>query len=67
MNLKKQIQVALNSCEPNVDRVKKIEEISNNYAIEVMEWYRLKCIVSNFDMYMSAAKALRMYKQEKNF
>jgi hypothetical protein len=45
--------------------VTECEKISNDYAIEVMEWYRRKCIISNFDMYMSAAAALKMYLKEQ--
>lgn len=32
MNLRKEIQVALNSCEPNKNRVDKIEAIAKKYA-----------------------------------
>jgi hypothetical protein len=32
MNLRKEIQVALNSCQPNTNRVDKIEAISQMYA-----------------------------------
>lgn len=32
MNLRKEIQVALNNCQPNTNRVDKIEAISQKYA-----------------------------------
>lgn len=32
--------------------------------LQVMEWYRLKCAISNFDMFMSVEKALEMYTKE---
>lgn len=42
------------------------ERIANDYVIEVMEWYRMKCAISNFDMFMSAEEAFEMYKKENN-
>lgn len=42
------------------------EQIANDYTLEVMEWYRKKCVMSNFDMFMTAKKALEMYKKENN-
>ena len=45
---------------------KECEQIAENYVIEVMEWYRLKCLMSNFDMFMSVENALEIYKNKKN-
>lgn len=42
------------------------EWVSDRYTLDVMEWYRAKCIISNFDMYMSAEAALELYKKERS-
>jgi hypothetical protein len=42
------------------------EDIAGDFALEVMEWYKRKCIMSNFDMIMSAKDALELYKKENH-
>lgn len=39
--------------------------IAEDYTLEVMEWYRQKSMMSNFNIYMSAAEAFDMYKRER--
>lgn len=64
MNLKKEIQVALNSCQPNTNRVDKVEKIANDYALKFADWYWKKCFISNFDMYMSIEEAFEIFKKQ---
>lgn len=63
-NLRKKIQVALNSCQPNSNRVDKIEKISNDFALDFANWYRIKCIISNYDIIMSVEDAFKIYNKE---
>jgi hypothetical protein len=42
------------------------EKIAEDYTIEVLEWYRKKCIMSNFDMYLSVKESIELYKKEFN-
>jgi hypothetical protein len=46
--------------------VTECEEIAQEHALEVMEWYRQKCIMSNFDMIMTAKQAFELYKKEND-
>jgi len=62
MNLKEKYKIATSQWFDTTE----CEKIANDYTLEVMEWYRKKCIMSNFDMYMTVEKALEMYKQEHN-
>lgn len=44
----------------------KAEKTINKYTLKVMEWYRMKCAISNFNIYISAEKALELYEAENN-
>lgn len=47
MNLRKEIQVALNNCQPNTNRVDKIEAIAKKFAEHYHTLQLQQCGVSN--------------------
>jgi len=41
--------------------------LAEAYLIAFSRWYRIKCVMSNFDMDMTAEKALELFKKEHGY